>query len=295
MKPITRILWFVPIVLVVGYALTFYWLSETENDHVYPLSTEMQPLQYGVTCTPVVLLTNDGMRLSAWAMPDTVGAHSRIWVLFLHGSGGNISTRSQLYSKLIQRGYYVLALDYRGYGQSEGEPGETGLYLDANAAYEYLVRNLQVPEHHIVIFGKSLGAAVAINLATYADAGGVIVEGAFTSLVDRAQELYPIFPVRKVMKNRFDCLSRITQVGMPKLFIHAIDDDVIPIDHGRRLFEIAPPPKTFVEVRGGHNDAYLSDEKGYFGGFTKFVRDVTSDTSNTAAEVHPPPVIPENH
>ncbi len=282
---VKRLAWIVPAALVVLYCAAALWLLLREQSLVYPRAKEHDPLAFGVTRTPLTLLTNDGLRLSAWAMPDTVQSGSQVWVLFFHGNGGNVSTPMRFYSLLIERGVRILAVDYRGYGQSEGEPTEAGLSLDADAAYEFLVRQLHVPPGNVVIYGQSLGAAVAIDLSTYAKASGLIVEGAFTSLTDRAQELYPLFPVGLLMKNRYESILKIPRVNVPKLFIHATDDDVVPIAHGRRLFEAAQEPKQFLEVSGGHFGAYVQDEEKFFGGVSKFIHEVTGATLHVP---HPP-------
>jgi uncharacterized protein len=274
-----RLVWGIPVALVVVYAAMLVWYAAREDALVYERSKEMQPMAYGVTATPMVIITNDGVRLSAWAMPDTVGALSYPWVLYLHGNAGNISTRTRFFALLMERGVHIFAVDYRGYGLSEGEPSERGLYLDGDAAYECLVRQLHVPARNVIIQGHSLGSAVAVDVAAHAKAAGLVLDGAFTSLVDRAQELYPYLPVRLIMKNRFDSMEKLPRVTMPKLFIHATDDALIPIEHGRRLYAVASDPKRFLEVAGGHNDSYLQDEERYFGGLSQFIHDVTGADS----------------
>ena len=280
-----RLAWIVPLSLIVLYAIATLWFVIREESLVYPRTRELDSLAYGVTRLPVTLLTNDGLRLAAWAMPDTDQAASQVWVLFLHGNGGNVSTPMQFYSLLLERGVHILALDYRGYGQSDGDPTEPGLALDADAAYEYLVRQLHVPGRNIVLYGHSLGGAVAINLATYARASGLIVEGTFTSLANRVQEIYPIIPVKWIMKNRFDSIEKIPHVTIPKLFIHSANDDVVPIEHGRQLFAAASDPKEFLEVSGGHFTACVQDEEKFFGGVSRFIHEVTGATLRVP---HPP-------
>ncbi len=278
-SPLTkRLLWIVPVSLVVLYALAGLWLTMREEALVYPRSRDIDPLAFGVTRTPLTVLTNDGLRLSAWAMPDTVAAASKVWILFFHGNGGNVSTSMRFYAYLIERGIHVLAVDYRGYGQSEGDPTEPGLYLDANAAYECLVRQIRVPERNIIIYGQSLGGAVAIDLSTYAAAAGLVLEGTFSSLTELAQERYPIFPIQLLIKNRFDAISKVPRVRLPKLVVHSTIDDVVPFAHGRRLFDASPEPRRFLEVTGGHCNAYIQDEEKYFAGLSQFVQDVTGAT-----------------
>jgi fermentation-respiration switch protein FrsA (DUF1100 family) len=272
---LNRAFWVVLIVAVVGYAALLGWFAVYGTGLIYPLSKEMKTPGYGVTYKPFIVLTKDGLRITAWAMPDTVGAATKPWVLYLHGNGGNISQNDRFYALLLELGVRIFAVDYRGYGQSEGEPSEAGLYLDADAAYEYLRQNLRVPAKNIVIFGTSLGSCVAINLATSADAAGMIVEGAPTSIADRGKELYPYIPIGLLLKDRFDAIEKIDRVRMPKLFIYATDDKVVPIAHGRKLYEKAIEPKKFVEVRGGHAESYMRDETRYFSAISQFIADVT--------------------
>jgi fermentation-respiration switch protein FrsA (DUF1100 family) len=177
---------------------------------------------------------------------------------------------NEAWSNFRRMGLGVLAVDYRGYGQSEGEPSEAGLYLDAQAAYRHLTGALGVPAARVLIYGFSLGSAVAIDLATRVPAAGLMVEGAVLSVPDRGAELYPFLPAHWLARNRFASVDKIARVTMPKLFIHARDDVDIPITHGRRLYELARPPRTFQEVTGGHASAYKVDP-AFFRAVARFV------------------------
>ena len=219
----------------------------------------------------VTTRTQDGLRLVGWVMS---GDASGLWMLVLHGNAGNISTdgRPEHYQRLRALGLNLVAFDYRGYGESEGAPTETGLYRDADAAYAYLRDSLHVPPNRIVIFGHSLGSAVAVDLASRVPARGLVVEGAFTSAPDVARRIYWFLPVRLVMQSRFDSDDKIARVTGPKLFLHARADEAIPFDLGRKLYERATEPKAFVELSGGHNDAYVVDSAAYFGALAAFLR-----------------------
>jgi uncharacterized protein len=216
--------------------------------------------------------TEDGLTLGSWIIP--AGADSTgYWMLICHGNAGNLSEfgRPDHYAGLRALGLSLLAFDYRGYGESEGAPSEAGLYRDADAAYQYLRGELRVRPERIIVFGHSLGSTVAVDLASRVPAAGLILEGALTSVIDRGAELYPYIPVRWIGRSRFSSIDKISRVGIPKLFLHARADDVVPLAHGRRLFEAAPPPKTFVELRGGHGDAFEMDSATYFGSIRRFV------------------------
>lgn len=183
------------------------------------------------------------------------------WVLVLHGNGGNIASHDRLerLRSWHRFGLNVLALDYRGYGESEGTPTEQGLYADASAAYGILRTREAVPPERLFVYGHSLGTAVATDLSSHVPSAGLILEGAFTSAVERGAELYPWLPVRWLLRSRFDSLGKIDKIGCPLLMLHGRADATIPIDHGRRLFGRAPEPKWFVELSGGHLDTWQVD------------------------------------
>lgn len=221
----------------------------------------------------VRIVTSDSVVLGAWIVPATHDDSTGVWILLCHGQTGNVATttRPEYYADLRTIGVNILAFDWRGFGTSGGTPSEQGMYRDATAAYEYL-RNVQhVPAEQIVIYGHSLGSASAIELATRVPARGLIVEGALTSVRDRGQERYPWLPIRLIAATDFNSLARIGRVTMPKLFLHAAADETIPIAHGRRLFAAAVEPKRFVELRGGHANAFEADSARYFSEYARFV------------------------
>jgi len=219
--------------------------------------------------------TEDGLTLGSWIIP--AGADSTgYWMLICHGTAGKPSQFGwpDHSAGLRALGLSLLAFDYRGYGESEGAPSEAGLYRDADAAYRYLRDELRVRPERIIVFGHSLGSTVAVDLAGRVPAAGLILEGALTSVIDRGAELYPYIPVRWIGRSRFSSIDKISRVGIPKLFLHARADDVVPLEHGRRLFEAAPPRKTFVELRGGHGYALQMYSATYINSIRRFVADL---------------------
>jgi fermentation-respiration switch protein FrsA (DUF1100 family) len=233
----------------------------------------------GLPVQRVEISTEDQVKLVAWVIPAQ--SPSSLWLLVCHGNAGNLSEfdRPMHYAGLRQLGLNLLAFDYRGYGESGGVPSESGLYRDADAAYWYLTKERGVPASRIIIFGHSLGSAVAVDLASRVPSAALIVEGALTSATDRGQELYPYIPVRWIAASRFSSLDKIGRVTVPKLFLHATEDEVIPLAHGRRLYDAAPQPKIFVELRGGHGDAFDVDSARYFGSIANFLAPLRTNPS----------------
>jgi len=227
----------------------------------------------------------DSTSLSAWVIPAAGTAPDASWVLISHGNYGNIGYggRPQFYAWFRDLGVNLFAYDYRGFGASDGSPSEAGVYADAAAAYRYLTDSLHVPPTRIVLFGHSLGTGVTIELARHVAAAGMIVEDAYTSVVDRGQEVFPLLPIRLIARSRFASIDKIGALRLPKLFLHARNDRTIPIEHGRRLFAAAAEPKEFVELNAGHADGYTADRTRYYGAVDAFIRRVTASPRVVAA------------
>jgi uncharacterized protein len=205
----------------------------------------------GLPFEDVEITADDGTRLHAWYIPH---ANPRAFVLFLHGNAGNIAGRTEFLRRLHDLRVSVLALDYRGYGKSEGSPNEEGVIADGRAARTWLANKAGLQEKQLVLWGESLGCGVAIELATDG-ARALILENAFTSLPDVAAYHYPWAPVRILMRNRLRSIDKIGQFNGPILQAHGDADTIIPYEIGRRLFEAANEPKEFITIPGGdHND-----------------------------------------
>lgn len=226
------------------------------------------PRDAGLLFEDVSVVAEDGVRLHAWWVPH---AEARAAVLFFHGNAGNISHRLDTLRFWHELGFSILIFDYRGYGDSEGEISESGTQTDARAVWRYLTDVRGHAPGEIVLFGRSLGAAVAIELATHVHSAGLIVESAFTTMADMARRAYPWLPVRWLLRMRFESLQRIQQIDTPKLFVHSTDDEVVPYDMGRTLFEAARGPKRFVPIHGTHGDGWLQSGTVYRDGVAAFV------------------------
>ncbi len=229
---------------------------------------EATPADIGLAYEDVDLHTRDGVQLHAWFIPVE---RPRATVLFCHGNAGNISHRLDSIRLLHSLGLQVLIFDYRGYGRSEGKPSEEGSYRDVDAAWHYLLDVRGLPGDGIILFGRSLGAAVAADLASRTRPAGVILESAFTSVPDMAAGIYPWLPVRLLSRYRYDNLGKIALITVPLLLVHSRQDEIIPFAQGQRLFERAHEPKQFLEINGGHNDAFLTSRKAYTHGLKSFL------------------------
>ena len=216
----------------------------------------------------------DGTRLHGWWCRRLDAGPDEAVLLFFHGNAGNLSHRAELLIELATRTpASVFVVGYRGYGRSEGRPKEAGLYLDARAAWKHLTEEIGVGADRTVIFGKSLGGGVAVDLAMEAPAAGLIIESSFTSIPDMAGAHYPFVP-KFLVRTQMNSVVKIPFVSMPKLFIHSREDRVVPYRLGRGLFEAASEPKRFYEVVGaGHNETWLVGGDPYFQALSQFITD----------------------
>lgn len=255
------------------YAAAVLYLIGQETTLVFQagrqLGTARPPFDYEQIDMP----RKDGVRQFAWVM---LLRENDPWVLYLHGNAATIASSVNIshYRQLRGLGLNVLAPEYRGFGGLEGTPTEGALRQDARAAYEYLTLTRRVPSSRIIIYGWSLGSAVAVTLASQVDEAALILEGAPASLADIGQLQYPFFPVRWIMRNPFNSIQKIDRVNSPILFLHSPEDAVIPIEEGRRLYNAAVGDKTFVEVRGGHVEASDEDTPTFDRAIRKFVERV---------------------
>ena len=230
-------------------------------------SLDATPADIGAEYRDVSIPTSDGVRLHGWHIR---GGSDRV-LLFFHGNAGNISHRLESIRQFLQLGLSVLIVDYRGYGQSEGRTTEQGIYRDAEAAWRYLTETGDTPEGNIVLFGRSMGASAAAYLATRHRPLALVVESSFTSVPDIAAEYYPWLPVRWLSRLRHPAEEFVRQADCPVLVIHSRDDEIVPFRHGEAIFAAAQEPRTLLEIRGTHNDAFLRDEQNYLSGLRSFL------------------------
>jgi fermentation-respiration switch protein FrsA (DUF1100 family) len=230
---------------------------------------EGDPSHWGLAFEDVFLTTSDRVQLHGWFVP---GRQDVTW-LWLHGNAGNISHRLENLRLLHDElGINVFILDYRGYGRSEGTPSERGTYLDAEAAVAYLRSRPDVAHDRIIYFGRSLGAAVAVELATRHRPLALILESPFPSVPFMARRTYPFLPVWPLLRTRYDSLTKIGNVQVPLLVLHGDRDSIVPIEAGKKLFDAAREPKQFYTIRGAdHNDTYVVGGRDYFAALARFL------------------------
>ena len=228
----------------------------------------MTPDAVGLSYESVQIETEDGVTLAGWFVP---AEPSRGVVLFCHGNAGNISHRLDSIRLFNRLGLSTFIFDYRGYGQSGGRTTERGTYRDVEAAWRYLLDTRGIEPAEIVVFGRSLGGAIASWLAQERTPAALIVESTFTSVPELAAKLYPIYPVRWLARFNYNAAEYVTRVNCPILVVHSRDDDIIPFIHGRLLFDAANEPKEFLEIRGSHNDAFVVSGKQYQDGLDAFI------------------------
>jgi fermentation-respiration switch protein FrsA (DUF1100 family) len=234
---------------------------------------DAEPRELCLAAEEVRLVTEDGVGIHGWFLPVP---RSRLTVLVSHGNGGNIShrlTRAALLQSTLDAD--VLLYDYRGYGQSNGAPDEDGTYRDGRAAYRYLVETKRVRPERLVLFGESLGSAVALELALSERCGAVILESPFTSVRDMARVALPWLPVWPFVRTRYDNLAKVGRLHAPLLVLHGDRDTVVPFEQGQRLFAAAPEPKRFFRITGAdHNDTYTTGGEPYRRALAGFIAEV---------------------
>ena len=268
-----RILLTIAVVAACVYGAALLFLVSQETRIVFEAPPALGPLRPAPPFEQVDLPRPDGERQFAWIM-----RHARPgapWVLYLHGNDATVARRVNIlrFEHLRALGLNVLAPEYRGFAGLPGRPTEESVTADARHAYDYLRDVVGTAPSQLIVFGWSLGSAVAVNLVAEVDAAAVILEGAPASLVAIGERRYPLVPIRRVMRNPFESILKVHRIKAPMLFLHSPEDGIIPIEEGRRLFDAARVPKRFVELRGGHIRPAEADADVYVGAMREFLRE----------------------
>ena len=259
-------------VVVTILAMTALMLAFERHLIYFPQKRlDLVPRALGLRHEETFLAAEDGVKIHAWLLPVD-GA--RLTVLVCNGNAGNISHRLDRASEMQRRlGVSVLLFDYRGYGRSEGGPDEEGTYRDARAAYHYLVQVKGLEPEALILFGESLGSAVAVQLAVEQPVGAAVLESPFTSIADMARSAYPFLPpVGPLLRTRYETIAKVGKLRVPVLVLHGERDRIVPFAQGRRVFDAAPQPKRFFAIPGAdHNDTYVTGGDAYWRVFKEFL------------------------
>lgn len=263
--------------LVIGYVLVLVILRIFESHLIffpdYPnrLAGDWHP--HGLPVEDVWLTSSDGTKLHAWWIPNQ---NAKFTFLAFHGNAANVANRASVYEFLSDTPANILALEYRGYGRSDGKPSETGFYRDADAAYAYLVTSRGLDPNTIISFGQSLGTAVAANLAARHKMGGVLLEAPFLSASRAARKIFWFLPGTSLLVySQFDTQARLKKINAPILIVHCTQDPVIPFHFGQEVYDAARPPKTFLSINGYcHEEASVIAPAEYHAALIKFLSSI---------------------
>jgi fermentation-respiration switch protein FrsA (DUF1100 family) len=261
------------IVVIGAYAVLSIYVYYMQSSMIYYPNMPGRdlvatPENIGLNFQNVEFFTEDKVRLHGWFIPNK---NAKRTVLFFHGNAGNISHRLESIEIFHRLELNVFIIDYRGYGQSEGKISEKGTYRDAEAAWNYLINTQGINEQEIIIFGRSLGASIASWLASKHTPAALIIESGFTSVPSMGQRFYPFLPIRWLTHFKYDTRQYVKNISCPVMVAHSKNDEIIPYDEGREIFDAAAEPKQFLEMRGGHNDGFMVSGSTYIEGLRSFI------------------------
>jgi fermentation-respiration switch protein FrsA (DUF1100 family) len=236
------------------------------------------PVAVGVPAQDIYFTSEDGVKLHGWFIPAPEAVATLLW---FHGNAGNLSHRLDNIQRLMHLNLNIFIFDYRGYGRSEGEPDEQGIYKDSKAAYKTVVGLDSVSPDSLFLFGRSLGGVCAVETALNHPARGLILESVFTSASDMSRKVFPLFPLGWAIRSKLDAIGKIPNLKLPKLVLHGTRDEIVPYDLGRKLFDHAVEPKTFYAIEGaGHNDTYVIGGRDYFNALNRFITETLKNSNN---------------
>ncbi|MCC8189259.1 MAG: alpha/beta hydrolase [Planctomycetes bacterium] len=241
---------------------------------------DITPATLGKEFGTIRLTAADGVRLQGWFVPGRPceNAIHRQTLLVFHGNAGNLGTATFRLAGYSDQGFDSFMVDYRGFGESDGAPTEAGLLLDAEAAWRYLTVERGVPPENIIIFGYSLGGAVAAALAaSHPEAAGLILESTFTCLADVARDFFPFLPCRLIVGKAWNTRDRLRRVRLPLLVIHGRQDQLVAYKYGCELYKNYGGRKTFLRIADDHNIGFLLSGDSYFGGIAAFAASLRAD------------------
>lgn len=259
-------------ILLIIFVFFAIYLKYYEKRGIYfPLKEiEFTPDDFGLRYEDIYFMTKDKVKLNGWFIK---AKDSRATLIYCHGNAGNISHRLEIIELFNKLNLNVFIFDYRGYGRSKGRPSENGLYLDAEAAYDYLMGREDISKDKIIVFGESIGANVAIDLASKKNLALLISYGGFTSAYDMGKRIFPFLPLfKQIVTVKFDAENLIRDIKIPKLIIHSMDDEIVPFELGKKLFKVAAEPKEFYCMCRGHNEAILLAKEEFSSNIDSFLK-----------------------
>ncbi|MEO7320659.1 MAG: alpha/beta hydrolase [Nitrosospira sp.] len=260
------------IMAAIAYGALALVIFFSQSGLIYYPETERNivatPDYVGLAYEPVEISTADGETLHGWFVPAPAAS---VTVLFFHGNAGNISHRMEYLLMFHRLGYNAFIFDYRGYGQSSGSPSEAGTYTDAQSAWRYLTEEKSISPARIVLFGESLGGAVAAWLAMNEKPGMLVLASVFTSVPDLAEKIYPFLPVRLLSRFDYNTIEYLKSVTFPTFIAHSRQDEIVPFAHGQALYQAAPEPKQFLELQGGHNSGFIFMQEDWVKALGNFI------------------------
>ncbi len=255
--------------LIFGFISLILYIRWVESRQVFIPSKQItsNPDQFGMAYEDVYFKTQDGVDLNGWLVKHSDAKHT---ILYFHGNAGNMGDRMVKLAMFYQMGVNIFIIDYRGYGRSSGQPTEKGMYLDTQAAYDYLMTRKDIAPERIVAYGASLGGAAAVDLALKRNLAGLISDSTFTNAADMGRRIIPWVP-SFLIKTKLDSLAKIKLISVPKLIIHSKNDEMIPFSMGQKLYDVALEPKTFLAISGGHNEGHLYSREEFMAGIEQFI------------------------
>ncbi len=260
------------LILIIIFILFAAYVRHTENNTLFfPERTITQtPDAIELAFEDIHFQTSDGVILNGWWIKGQSQGPAPT-LIFCHGNAGNIGGRLGKLAVFHRMGLNVFIFDYRGFGKSEGTPTEEGMYLDALAAYDFVQTREKVDADSIIAYGVSLGGAAAVDLAVHRTVAALIIDSSFSSAADMAKTILPFVPAF-LLKTKLDSLTKIKNIAAPKLFFHSLDDQTVPFYLGKKLFDAATEPKTFIQINGTHTNGHLEDEETFKQGFLRFLK-----------------------
>lgn len=255
-------------IIVILTSIILYIKYIENNGVFYPEKIlDITPDSLSIPFEDIYLTIGDNVKINGWFIPKEQAKHT---ILFLHGNAGNLGYRLDKIALLRKNPVDIFIIDYRGFGKSNGKPSEKGVYKDAEAAYWYMVNNRGILPESIILYGESIGGAVAVDLASKVKTEALILEGTFSKGRDMAKKILPFIP-SFLFSNMFDSLAKIKKITAPVLFIHSKDDETIPFDLALKLYNGAISHKQFVEIKGSHNQGFIDSKVSYSEALKTFI------------------------